>query len=525
MIIDRIEIEKFRGFKNVSFGLGTQLTIIAGKNGTQKTTILGMLSQPFTISGDDNPMTKEKPLSGGSYKSSFDEKFKLSTAFDTAKSHEWTLYLHDNTEPFTIESILRNKTKPDIRFWRKGKRDKGSGYIQLPVIFLSLTRLLPIGEDSKLKESGKIVLSQKETELYQEWFNKILISHDNIKNTHYLESPKKNTLGVNTDVYDWKQNSSGQDNIGKILLAILSFKRLKENYPTNYKGGILAIDELDATLYPGSQIKLIELFRGFASRYDIQIIFTTHSLSILEKGCELQEKNKNVPASKNHVKVIFLEKVNNEIIVLDNANLNTIKHRLNVTIGNKDASKIPVYTEDKEAIIFTRALLKGKASNLKFIDCTLGCTNLIELVTKKIPTFIFPNSIVFLDGDIKSKPASMQKINKSKNIILLPTEKSPEQIIANFLSNSDENSPFWKKINKDFTRAVCFKDFSIKEITEDRIKAKAWFNSHLKDWGTNATKVINPWMSENKVEVDEFINQFTAVYNRFAIELSIEPIR
>ncbi len=197
---------------------------------------------------------------------------------------------------------------------------------------------------------------------------------------------------------------------------------------------------------------------------------------------------------------------------------------MNVTIGDKDASKIPVYTEDREAVIFVKALLKGKASKLKFIDCTLGCTNLIELVTKKIPPFIFPNSIIFLDGDVKDKPAPMQKIKKSKNIILLPTKKSPEQLIANFLFNSDESLPFWKNINKDFTKSYCFRDINLFEIDKDREKAKKWFNSHLKDWGTNATKVINPWIDANKNEVDEFINQFTIVYNRFATELSIDTL-
>jgi predicted ATP-dependent endonuclease of OLD family len=71
MIISKVEIEKFRGFENIEFDLGSQLTIIAGQNGTQKTTILGMLTQPFTITDDANPMNKEIPLSGGSFKSAF----------------------------------------------------------------------------------------------------------------------------------------------------------------------------------------------------------------------------------------------------------------------------------------------------------------------------------------------------------------------------------------------------------------------------------------------------------------------
>ena len=56
MIIKSIEIEQFRAFRrNSSFKLGKQLTAISGRNATQKTTVLGMIGQPFTIS-KGNPM-------------------------------------------------------------------------------------------------------------------------------------------------------------------------------------------------------------------------------------------------------------------------------------------------------------------------------------------------------------------------------------------------------------------------------------------------------------------------------------
>ena len=44
----------------------------------------------------------------------------------------------------------------------------------------------------------------------------------------------------------------------RIILAVLSFKRLQEEHKRDYKGGILLIDELDATLYGFSPRKLID---------------------------------------------------------------------------------------------------------------------------------------------------------------------------------------------------------------------------------------------------------------------------
>ena len=84
-----------------------------------------------------------------------------------------------------------------------------------------------------------------------------------------LEGTNKQTIGVTTDKYDWNENSVGQDNLSKIILALFSFKRLKEKYPDDYKGGILAIDELDATMYPASQKKLLKELRTYASKLNL----------------------------------------------------------------------------------------------------------------------------------------------------------------------------------------------------------------------------------------------------------------
>ena len=290
-------------------------------------------------------MNTAKPLCGGNYISSFADKFKLSKTFDVANSHEWTLFLHNSEEPYVIQSIPRDKSTGEIRFWRKGNRSKGSGYIQLPVIYLSLKRLFPIGEDDKIHQSTNVELTADEIKLYQELHNEVLISLDSIVQADYLESPNKNTLGVNTDYYDWSQNSAGQDNIGKIILALLSFRRLKKDFPDDYKGGLLVIDEIDATMYPASQNKLIEILRKYASKLSLQIIFTTHSLSLLEKVCKLQKDLSLKEVTKNQVKVIFLEKCTPFIIQKITICLKSILH-LDVIavilffIGNRLLEKI-----------------------------------------------------------------------------------------------------------------------------------------------------------------------------------------
>lgn len=524
MIIKKVRIEKFRGFKNVEFDMGGQLSVIAGQNGTQKTTLLGILSQTFSLRGHDT-MSKEKPLCGGNYISSFADKFKLSSTFDTANSHEWSLFLYNSEEPFVIQSINRDKTTGEIRFWRKGDRSKGSGYIQLPVIYLSLKRLFPIGEDDKIIQSTNVELDSDEIKLYQELHNEILISLDDIVQTNYLESPNKNTLGVNTDYYDWMQNSAGQDNIGKIILALLSFRRLQKKYIEDYKGGLFVIDEIDATMYPASQNKLIDVLRKYSSKLSIQVIFTTHSLSLLEKACALQTELANKKNTSDQIKVIFLEKKDKHINIINNVPFATISNRLNVVVSKVEKTKIDVFTEDKETAILAKKLLGRKSSNFKFIDVTIPCSTLMDLVYRKVPSFIFPKSIIILDGDVRNDRANNKKIKDAKNILLLPSSNSPERMLAKLLYELNDDDSLWEELNPDYTKQVCFRDYSYNEIMSNRDKAKCWFKSQHKElsdiW---CSKIIKKWKNDNKEEFERFIVDFTKVYNTFAKELSIKTI-
>lgn len=528
MIIDRVNIKKFRGFNNVDLQLGNQLTIITGQNGTQKTTLLGLLTQPFTITENTNPMYSEKPLCGGTYKSAFKDKFKLSPNFDKAKTHEWSLILNDEPEPFVIESIQRDAKKypSEIRFWKKGDRSKGSGYIQMPVIYLSLKRLLPLGEDNNITKSSKIVLNPSEQLLYKELHNEILISLDKIETAEYLESQNKNTIGVNTDTYDWMQNSAGQDNVGKIILSLLSFMRLKETYPTFYKGGILAIDEIDATMYPASQTKLLNVLRKYSSKLDIQIIFTTHSLSLIEKAYELQTELSKKQATKNQIKVVFLEKKDNNVHVINESTFDTIKCRLNVTLNKLKTKKIEVYTEDSEAALFAKALLgRTYSMKLKFIDVTMSCSALVDLAYRKIPHFSFPTSIIILDGDVKQDKAQFKKIAKSQNVLILPSETSPERVLANFLYNLSDMDDLWVKINSNFNKQFCFQNYSITEINNHRTKAKDWWKYIINNTSkASLNKIIHRWEQDNMEICKGFKDEFIKKYNNFAKELNIDKI-
>ena len=47
--VEHLKIETFRRFKDITIPFENDVTLIAGQNGTSKSTLLGMLAQPFSF--------------------------------------------------------------------------------------------------------------------------------------------------------------------------------------------------------------------------------------------------------------------------------------------------------------------------------------------------------------------------------------------------------------------------------------------------------------------------------------------
>lgn len=61
-------------------------------------------------------------------------------------------------------------------------------------------------------------------------------------------------------------------------------------------------------MYPGSQERLLRVLRRWSNRYRIQVIFTTHSLMLLELGSRLYSEMRQNPKIENQIQLVYLEK-------------------------------------------------------------------------------------------------------------------------------------------------------------------------------------------------------------------------
>lgn len=509
LFVKEIYIEKFRAIENLTLPLGNKITAIAGQNGTMKTTILGMIGQPFSTRNKTSPLYEVRTIEGTRFDSPFKEKFKLSYPdFDKPGGHKWKL-IFNNKELFSkqfieIESIRRSEPKKkldDIRFWSTEGREENMGYIQFPVIYLSLKRMIPIGEEKVKKR--KINLQPNEINFYNHYHNDLLLLQENNLTPEYIQSSNKKTLGAKTDKYDALANSAGQDNVGKILLSIMSFARLKREY-SEYKGGLLLIDEIESTLFPAAQLRLLTALINFSRKYKLQIIFTTHSLCILEALSEYDKRN-------NDIKILYLVKKGNGIEMHENPPSEAIKNDINVSaniLKKQIPNKITVYCEDEEARCILKALLpRGIKQYLNIAKENLGCENLKSLARRGVREFT--ESIILIDGDT-SKP-------RMSNFVRLPGTSRPENVFYNYLYALPDDHEIWDEFGGNgYTKQFCFQGYPGKEQMADRESAKKWFIEQEEYWGPNMSRVIKHWKRDHEELFRKFQVDFVAAYNYLA---------
>lgn len=547
MIIRSIEIEKFRAFESASFALGKRITAISGRNATQKTTVLGMLGQPFTISRG-HPMYGCKTIDGYNFRSQFKEKFRISPEHDIIGEHKWKLVLHNGVHSkkyYCVESIPRGKRgqEPTLRFWNAESRASGAGYIQLPVYFLSLSRLFPIGESGKT-QTVSLTLTPEELDYCITNYRTIL----SIQDTHGqpsvgLEkgSSSKTFSGVSDGVHDIFTNSAGEGNITRILLAVLSFKRLKEQYGRDYKGGILLIDELDATLFGFSQRKLVDYLWESAGDYNIQIVFTTHSPIILKQvnryqRKERQERGITLPLFAYDSSIVYLEPQydgeGTRTIMPKNisstSELNSVLNDINL-VGPNAGDKINVYCEDMRAVSFTQYVLSDALGinldlYMNFVDINLGWTNYVQLYEKNVPEF--KNNIIILDGDVPQKRefrSKMQVVSAADNFLFLPLVI--EKGLFEFLKNHDAFNRFQNNYSRvpAFTYDLCFNEWPLETERYNTNNFKHWFAKAEETLG-DQNVLFSFWCNEHHEAKEDFVENFVRAFNSLAERREVDAL-
>jgi predicted ATPase len=530
--LKKLVIEKFRALNEVKIEFGDLITVICGKNGTSKSSTLGIAAQIFSFeknyAKDESLVFRQ--ITGGVFKSQYSEHFRISERFDTSGSMSVSIELHDGytdqTATAKLELMKRGSSpRPVVRNNSTAVSSNKSRNFTHPVIFLSLKRLYPIADRSYKVNDFEYLQNNR-----QEFIG---LTNELLNRSSSQATGTDGTISsavAHGEQYDQESVSAGEDNAGQIILALMSFKKLKEEY-SDYKGGLLLIDEADAGLFPTAQVNLLKMLDRECKNLNLQVVMTSHSPIMIEYAFELSQRY------RKRYKTIYLSNTYGDIQVMQDWSWAKISADISTqTIAATTSASLPrinVYFEDKEAADFFAALMNRQPIK-KFInplpEITLGCSNYLQLIKKGILEFS-QRSIVCLDAD-----QTQQVANKGfKTIVLLPGNLPPDQFIFEWLYNLPASHQFWNN-DLHFTRDV-FTNSSRDVIREfqihgnvvdvkDRLQVyrgnktpREVFKSFYKDAEfqkllVSVAKPYNPWkywVESNHAVSNEFLTTFKNV--------------
>ena len=489
----KLEFIKYRKFENITFEFNKNINIIAGVNGTCKSSLLYVISNSFKKIDKNFEYLKDKQFITITNKITKEINPKLEKLVKNSK------YYNDpakNTKGILYNIISNNKLG-----FRKHNSKKANRYAVKPyykiknkesleykfIIYLGLSRLLPYGEyyDDSLISKINVDLPKKYKnsikELYKEFTN---FDIDYQYNEVVSNIKNRGDFYTNIEGIDSNTISAGEDNLFIVLQSLVSFEYYYDSLNKDYIDkeefvSIFLIDELDATLHPNYQNKLLDKLEEYSKKYKIKVIFTTHSLSLIEYSLDKKEQ----------INIIYLRDKNNKVDKLDNSNIYKMKQHL-LSIGRKkmfENVRINIFTEDEEARIFLNILFdffeKKYGDSFSYIrdkffllEMSIGSSNLAKLFNKENFQNEHYLGICILDGDQENDI----KDKRGNCILCLPGGKSPEKLFFEYIEviiNNYESYSTKCNISQEYSKDDLKEIFNSYKNIQLKVEEKSKNNS------------------------------------------------
>lgn len=552
--LKKVRITKFRKLIKLTMNIGNNITVISGHNGVGKSSIMSLIA---SLSGNS-----KKRLNGEIFQPEFDDYFEIDpnteslnissdpdiikplySSYKVNCDYQYNGYTftkrtgfkNDIKEQRGIRIIPRTDKLPlDDRFLKEVKPEVvektnvgESARVPIPTIYLSLSRLMPARESnietSVLKGNTNIIKNGLDAK-YAEWYNEVLSeSIDPDKSTSEIIDKK---LTNKKRIFDSLKDASaltqsvGQDNLGSIISALIDFYNLKK-FQTDYEynGGMLCIDEIEASLHPSAQLKLIRLLEKLSEQLDLQVIITTHSLTILKEIISLQKDD------SNKYQMIYFK--GTDIPAISSFNdYNLLKADLFQEIEYVKP-KVKIYVEDDTTRKLLALLIESienidpdykKLPQYEVIPVFLGKDHLKSLI--RYDSTYFSSILIILDGDAKLKnpkdfklqdylndsegfSRGLNPVRLSNNVLTLPDFVAPETYLYNiekeYYENPIDHISFWRSVESNIDTTL---------NTSERIRAHLSFtpeisNLTIGDLKTK-TKGIFKFAEQSRILVDYF---------------------
>ena len=448
-------LKSFRNFQKVEIQLGNKITLISGQNGVGKSNILSLIASGSGLS--------QKAVLGSNFQPEFNEFFNIdpSEDYDNYELYiEYTckgkyalgkkLTFKDDTStnrgiriiPRTTNYFSQIKQCDAVNAAKNDYGVGGAARVGIPTIYLSLSRLYPLGENREKVKVKKIrsnnVLNRVDVrEKFKTWYNTVIpnaIKDDDTVKVIEKKACPRESMHMNINNTPTLSQSIGQDNVGNIISALVDIYLLSSK--PEYAGALLCIDEIDVSLHPDTQINMLNLLDYLSDEYNIQIVVSSHSLTLIKELLKKEQMNSDsyrIAYIKNPMAPYVSEQKSYDLLKADMfGNLNFMKPKVRTYFEDKvgqtlfgifiDAYK-DIYADiakDPEGQILRNApdnyknlnssILEVKGINdirdyLNEIPVGLGCEELLKL--NNADKF-FNRVITVLDGDSRLKDSDQK---------------------------------------------------------------------------------------------------------------------
>jgi len=520
-----IEIDNFRLMSKQQFNLAENITIVSGRNGTMKSTLMGLIAQPFRTNHDN--------IFGLKMETKFSEVFKFSTKTDV-EPYLYFIKMKIDDDKMMREPVplYYDKSGNRHRLVPSG-RSKGDGYFNLPSVYVNLKRLYPLVDLEQISEM-EVQYEEQERKFISKLYEQVLLKDEYCKFENYFVTGtvKKNPIGPKNSNYDVTSISSGEDNLSFFANVLISFMRVYQNNQRNNLDvltGILSIDEFEASLHPISQLNLLNFLFGWSQKYRVKIVLNTHSLYLIEETLKMKDRIEH-----NRIKLNFITNrfsASGKLSIIEDPEYKLAKEELTLTPDRQTPTltKVIVLCEDFVAEKYIKAIIGRNIAKYCEFQHQIntdqngtGYTLLLNLV-KNYPKLVIDSKIlIVLDGDVKK---SSFKFKHSNRCLCIPTINDSflplEKELVNYILNLPQEDSFFEHFEKtkDMFRqemSQCKISLKPEDMTKEPVDGyKKWFNVI----GEQKIKKYRDYMiRNNKTMYTNFIEEFSLMVNLIMTE-------
>lgn len=384
--LEMVEINGLRGFTGQEITFDYPITAIVGENGSGKSTVLKAAACAY-----------ENTAPSGTY---FPSTFFIDTHWETIK--DVTLRFRIKQGPHVHTFQMRKPTK---RWSYPHDRYRRSVYI------LDISRTLPLDATAGYAKIAKQAAGEVAAAVLEDDFVKTL--------SYVLSRDYKEARFVTPDIDRQKEVGVLRRDFGEVSQfhqgagedATLDLFKVLQQIP-DYS--LLLIDEVEASLHPKAQRRLIHFLLRLCRTKRLQIILSTHSPYVLDE-LPLEARVLLLPG-RDGLEVIYGSSTEFALTRLD----------------DRVHPELTIFVEDKVAEVVLREIIASHQNGgdvLQRIQITpVGPENVVQLLGRLAVQGKLPyRSMAVVDGDVAP----------SEGTIALPGSEPPEVVVYKSLRDAE----------------------------------------------------------------------------------------